>query len=50
MKRALDLLLCAIITPPLTPVLLGVAALVKLTSKGPVLYWSDRVGRENTIF
>jgi O-antigen biosynthesis protein WbqP len=50
MKRAFDLLLCAIITPPLAPVLLGVAALVKLTSKGPVLYWSDRVGRENTIF
>ncbi len=50
MKRALDLLLCAAILPPLTPVLAGVAALVKLTSKGPVLYWSDRIGRDNTIF
>ena len=27
-----------------------VAGLVLLTSKGPVLYWSDRVGRNNTIF
>jgi O-antigen biosynthesis protein WbqP len=27
-----------------------IAVLVKLTSKGPVLYWSDRVGRHNTIF
>jgi len=27
-----------------------VAALVKLTSKGPVLYWSDRVGKRNVIF
>ena len=27
-----------------------ISLLVKLTSKGPVLYWSDRVGRNNTIF
>lgn len=27
-----------------------VALLVKSTSLGPVLYWSDRVGRNNTIF
>lgn len=27
-----------------------VALLVKLTSPGPVLYWSDRVGRHNRIF
>ena len=27
-----------------------VAALVKLSSKGPALYWSDRVGKHNTIF
>lgn len=27
-----------------------IALAVKLTSKGPVLYWSDRVGRENRIF
>lgn len=26
------------------------ALLVKLTSKGPILYWSDRVGRNNAIF
>jgi O-antigen biosynthesis protein WbqP len=31
------------------PVLL-VAALVRLTSPGPALYWSDRVGRHNSIF
>jgi O-antigen biosynthesis protein WbqP len=31
------------------PMLL-VALLVKLTSPGPVLYWSDRVGRYNRIF
>lgn len=27
-----------------------VTLLIKLTSKGPVLYWSDRVGRDNIIF
>jgi O-antigen biosynthesis protein WbqP len=27
-----------------------VAILVKLTSRGPALYWSDRVGRNNVIF
>lgn len=27
-----------------------IALLVKATSKGPVLYWSDRVGRSNAIF
>ena len=27
-----------------------VAMLVKLSSKGPVLYWSDRVGQHNKIF
>ena len=27
-----------------------VAILVKVTSKGPILYWSDRVGKNNKIF
>ena len=31
------------------PMLL-VALLVKLTSPGPALYWSDRVGKNNAIF
>ena len=30
--------------------MLIIALLVKITSKGPVLYWSDRVGKYNTIF
>lgn len=50
MKRLFDLLLvvCAGIFL-LIPVLL-VALAVRLTSKGPALYWSDRVGRNNLIF
>ena len=30
--------------------MLIVAILVRLTSAGPALYWSDRVGRDNAIF
>lgn len=30
--------------------MLAIAVLVKLTSRGPVLYWSDRVGRGNRLF
>ncbi len=33
----------------LIPILI-VAAAVKITSPGPVLYWSDRIGRDNRIF
>jgi O-antigen biosynthesis protein WbqP len=30
--------------------MLFIALLVKLTSPGPALYWSDRVGRNNVLF
>lgn len=30
--------------------MLIVAVLVRISSEGPVLYWSDRVGKNNTIF
>lgn len=50
MKRFFDLMLglCAALILAL-PVLL-VAVLVRLTSPGPALYWSDRVGKGNRIF
>jgi O-antigen biosynthesis protein WbqP len=50
MKRAIDLFL------GLTAMLIFavpfciLAVLVKCTSKGPVLYWSDRVGKDNKLF
>lgn len=34
----------------LIPVILFVCLAVKLSSKGPVLYWSARVGKNNQIF
>ena len=50
MKRCLDLLLAATALLLLAAPLVLLAALVRLTSPGPVLYWSDRVGRNNIIF
>jgi len=50
MKRAFDLLLASVAAILLLVPVLLVAALVRLTSRGPALYWSDRVGRHNTIF
>ena len=50
MKRIFDLLLgITIIVLLLAPTLLIVIA-VRLSSKGPALYWTDRVGRNNKIF
>ena len=50
MKRIFDLLLATLATVVLIIPILLVAVLVRLTSKGPALYWSDRVGRNNIIF
>ena len=50
MKRAFDLVFAACLAVFLLPVLLALALLVRLTSPGPALYWSDRVGRGNRIF
>ena len=50
MKRVFDIFLgCLAALILCVPVLL-VAIAVRLTSKGPALYWSDRVGRNNVIF
>lgn len=49
-KRTFDLLLAAVMLIPLLPLMLIVAAMIKLVSRGPVLYWSKRVGRNNSIF
>jgi len=50
MKRIFDLLLSICLVPVLLFPLLMIAALVRLTSRGPALYWSDRVGEGNKIF
>lgn len=49
-KRLFDLLLALCAGLVLLLPLLLVALAVRLTSRGPALYWSDRVGRHNRIF
>ncbi|MEI7432082.1 MAG: sugar transferase [Betaproteobacteria bacterium] len=50
MKRFFDLILVCVATPVLLVALSAIAFLVVLTSRGPALYWSDRVGRHNRLF
>lgn len=50
MKRAFDLFLAIVAGLVLIVPIAITALLVRLTSAGPALYWSDRVGRHNRIF
>lgn len=49
-KRFFDLIFALILLFVLALPILIVSLLVKVTSEGPVLYWSDRVGINNIIF
>ena len=49
-KRVFDVLLGLLASMVLAVPLLLVFIAVRLTSSGPALYWSDRVGRHNQIF
>ena len=50
MKRVFDLLLVIVVLILLAPIMPLVAIAFRLSSKGPALYWSDRVGKNNMIF
>ncbi len=50
MKRLFGLFLGIYAAVVLAVPILIVAILVRLTSKGPALYWSDRVGKGNVLF
>jgi O-antigen biosynthesis protein WbqP len=50
MKRLFDLLLALCAAAVLLVPVVLVALAVRLTSRGPALYWSDRVGRHNRLF
>jgi O-antigen biosynthesis protein WbqP len=50
LKRGFDLVLALFAGLILLLPLLIVAILVRITSKGPALYWSDRVGKKNKTF
>jgi O-antigen biosynthesis protein WbqP len=50
MKRLFDLILSTILIFSLLVPMLFISLLIRLTSKGPALYWSDRVGFANSIY
>src|ERR1700686_2439697 len=50
MKRLFDLVLALFAGIVLLLPIIIVSLLVRFTSPGPVLYWSDRVGRRNILF
>jgi O-antigen biosynthesis protein WbqP len=50
MKRILDLLMALFLTVALCMPMVCIALLVRVTSPGPALYWSRRVGRHNACF
>ena len=50
MKRFFDLLLATILSILLILPILVVVVMVRLTSSGPAVYWSDRVGRDIKLF
>jgi O-antigen biosynthesis protein WbqP len=50
LKRVLDIVLSVVLMACCAWLFFGIALLVKLTSEGPILHWSDRIGRRNRIF
>jgi O-antigen biosynthesis protein WbqP len=50
MKRIFDIVLSIFLLIILLIPIIFIAIIVRITSKGPVLYWSKRVGSNNTIF
>jgi O-antigen biosynthesis protein WbqP len=50
MKRIVDLFIAVSLLIVMSVPVLVIALLVKLTSKGPILYFSNRVGKNNIVF
>jgi lipopolysaccharide/colanic/teichoic acid biosynthesis glycosyltransferase len=50
MKRAMDLVLVALLLIPASVVMAIVAVAIKLDSRGPVIYASERIGRDSRPF
>jgi exopolysaccharide biosynthesis polyprenyl glycosylphosphotransferase len=49
-KRVLDLVIASILLLLLLPVMLVVAILIRLDSKGPIFYKAERIGRKGRLF
>ena len=49
-KRAFDIVLAFLLSLLACPLLFVLAVLIKVTSRGPILHWSNRIGKNNQIF
>ena len=50
MKRTVDLAVCLLLFPIAIPLIMVLAVLVRLTSRGPAILRQTRVGREGRLF
>jgi exopolysaccharide biosynthesis polyprenyl glycosylphosphotransferase len=50
LKRTLDVVFSSMVLIFLSPLLLAIAIAVKIDSRGPVLYWSERIGKKGHVF
>ena len=50
MKRLFDFTCALVLLALLCLPMLLIVALIRISSKGPALYWSDRIGKENAVF
>jgi exopolysaccharide biosynthesis polyprenyl glycosylphosphotransferase len=50
LKRTLDVVFSSMVLIFLSPLLLAIAIAIKLDSRGPVLYLSERVGKKGRVF
>ena len=49
-KRAFDIILSSLLILALFPIFIFIAICIKTTSKGPILFWQRRVGKNNVAF
>jgi O-antigen biosynthesis protein WbqP len=50
MKRFFDLIMAIVLIIVFCIPMLVISLMIKISSRGPVLYWSDRIGIDNEIF
>ena len=50
LKRGLDFVFSILVLVLLSPLFLAIAAAIKLDSRGPVFYFSERVGKKGRVF
>ncbi len=50
LKRMVDVVLSSVILILISPLLLAIAVAIKLDSRGPIFYFSERIGKKGRVF